>query len=366
VKLILKQKKLQDLYPTDIFFQSRYWGDVKTLLGWETYAFDINPSLFKKDMLVLVKPIGRNALVAYVPQGPEHAPKPENYGSYLEELSESIIEQIGPNIAFIRYDLPWESSYAQEMQQRQWYDYPESRIREMRMNFGTKNFNLKKAPVDMSFADTCILNIESNEENLLSQMKPKTRYNIKLAKRKDVCINIASIKELPVFYNLYCETARRNDFFLSEYRYFSALFSSKIKDYILPEILLLLAKHTQDAIAGIILAISEKRAIFLYGASSNNKRNHMGTYALHWEAIRYARSRQCSTYNMGAVSPSNDPNHCFYGLYRFKTGFGGRIFHNNGSWDYPINKNIYINFRNWEMMSNHNSEQGYSLQDWSN
>jgi lipid II:glycine glycyltransferase (peptidoglycan interpeptide bridge formation enzyme) len=76
----------------------------------------------------------------------------------------------------------------------------------------------------------------------------------------------------------------------------------------------------------------------------------MGSYLLHWEAIQYARSRQCFTYEMGAVSPAGFPDHPFYGLYRFKTGFGGRIVHQVGTWDYPVNDKAYRSFRNWETL----------------
>jgi lipid II:glycine glycyltransferase (peptidoglycan interpeptide bridge formation enzyme) len=75
--------------------------------------------------------------------------------------------------------------------------------------------------------------------------------------------------------------------------------------------------------------------------------------------MRYALSRDCRTYDMGAISPGDDPDHSFHGMYRFKTGFGGRIVHNTGSWDYPVRQDLYQAFRNWEMvLSRH--EQGFA------
>ena len=44
------------------------------------------------------------------------------------------------------------------------------------------------------------------------------------------------------------------------------------------------------------------------------------------------------------------PDHAFYGLYRFKSGFGGRIVHRSGSWDYPLKEDAYLRFRNWETL----------------
>jgi lipid II:glycine glycyltransferase (peptidoglycan interpeptide bridge formation enzyme) len=350
VYLTLEPKSPQELYPTDILFQSRYWSEVKTRLGWKTYAFEIDAPRSNKDMLVIVKSFGPDAVAAYVPQGPEFVPAKEEYGSYLEALSESVIKQVDANITFIRYDLPWESPYANEMQWQNWRDFPESRIREMRMNFGTTRWNLRKAPVDVTVANTCVIDLDGEEDHLLSRMKPKTRYNIRLAERKGVRVQLAPVDKLPIFYQLYCQTAQRNGFHPSDYQYFSALFSEKGKQSSMPEIILLLATHQRDALAGAIIALSEKRALFLHGASSNHKREFMAPYAMHWKAILYAQARQCHSYDMGAISPSDDPGHSFYGMYRFKTGFGGRIVHNSGSWDYPISEDVYRNFRNWEMV----------------
>jgi len=343
-------KRPGKLYPTDILFQSRYWSEVKARLGWKTYAFDIESSATGKDVLVIVKPFGPGAVAAYVPQGPEIAPHQEDYGSYLEALSESIIEQIDADITFIRYDLPWESPYAGDMRQQNWHDFPESRVREIRMNFGTRHWNLKKSPVDVTVANSCVIDLDGDDDLLLARMKPKTRYNIRLAERKGVRVQCVSADQLPVFYRLYGQTARRNGFHMSEYRYFSALFSTKEPHPEASEILLLLATHNREALAGAIVALSGQGALFLHGASANHRRELMAPYAMHWHAIRHARARQCRTYDMGAISPSNDPGHSFHGLYRFKTGFGGRIVHTSGSWDYPVKKDVYRAFRNWEMV----------------
>lgn len=348
--LSLTPKQPRQLYPTDILFQSSYWGEVKTRLGWKTYAFELDSSRSGTDMLVIVKSFGPDAVAAYVPQGPEFAPDKEEYGPFLEELSESVLEHMDRNITFIRYDLPWESPYADEMERQNWLDVPEPWIREMRMNFGTRHWNLIKAPVDVTVANTCVIDLDGDETSLLSRMKPKTRYNIRLAQRKGVNVHIVSSDQLPIFYRLYCQTAQRNGFQASDYQYFSALFSAKKQQDPSPEVLLLLATHEQDVLAGAIVTFSAQGALFLHGGSSNHKRDFMAPYLMHWKAMQLARFRQCRIYDMGAISPGNDPTHSFYGMYRFKTGFGGRIVHNSGSWDYPVEQDVYQTFRNWEMV----------------
>ncbi|NLW33853.1 lipid II:glycine glycyltransferase FemX [Syntrophorhabdus aromaticivorans] len=348
MRIRLKPKHFGALLPTDILFQTVFWGDVKSRVGWEVRAFDIGLREPSGDILVLTRSIGRGIKAAYVPQGPEFGPDPENYGFFLEELSEAMAEHLDPTVAFIRYDLPWESHYAREVREQIWPGRPEPRLREMRMNFGTKSWNLRKTTVDMTVADTMVVDIRDTEEAILSRMKPKTRYNIRLAGRKGVEVSLASAEKLPAFYGLYCQTAARNGFFTCGYQHFSALFSALTSGPGSPDLLFLLASRKEDLLAGAIIAISGRTAVYLFGASSTENRSFMGSYAVQWDAIRRARSRGCMHYDMGAVSPALDPDHPFHGLYRFKTGFGGRIVHRCGSWDYPFNQDTYDAFRKSE------------------
>jgi lipid II:glycine glycyltransferase (peptidoglycan interpeptide bridge formation enzyme) len=349
--LLVKPKKVKHLTPTDIIFQTEYWAQVKARLGWQPCAYDIEDRVSRKDMLVLFKPLNDGVCAAYIPQGPEFGPSHENYGPYLESLSESIIDQIDADVAFIRYDLPWESPYTEILDKKPAHEYPDERIREIRMNFGTRNWNFRKPPVDMTVADSYVIDIDGTEDMILSRMKSKTRYNIKLASRKGVRVYAASIKELPIFHELHLETAKRNGFLVRDYPYFATLFSSRKKKSDPCEVILMLAVHGKDVLAGAIVAITKKTAYFLYGASAMKKRNFMGSYALHWETIRYAKALKSRSYDMGAVSPAKFSHHPFFGLYRFKTGFGGRVVHRVGTWDYPIDQDAYASFRNWEEMN---------------
>jgi lipid II:glycine glycyltransferase (peptidoglycan interpeptide bridge formation enzyme) len=106
----------------------------------------------------------------------------------------------------------------------------------------------------------------------------------------------------------------------------------------------------------MFLAVSKNRGTYLYGASSTAKRNLMSTYALQWHAIISSKKKGCTTYDMFGVSPDPDPSHPMYGLYKFKKGFGGRMFHRMGCWDYPLKKERYEVYA-----ANELTEQGYHL-----
>ncbi|WP_291318735.1 peptidoglycan bridge formation glycyltransferase FemA/FemB family protein [Desulfonatronospira sp.] len=348
MEIKLKPKEPQELLPTDILFQTLYWARVKSRLGCRVAAFDIqsDPAASSGDVLVLLQRYGQDFISAFVPQGPEFAPPKEEYGPFLEALSQSLIRHLGAKTAFIRFDLPWESQYAHEMKHGKVGGFPEPRLREMRMNMGTQSWNLRKSSMDMTVASTLVVDLDLAEKDILGRMKSKTRYNIGLAGRRGVEVRTGSMEHLPAFYDLYLQTSARNGFATCAYEHFSAIFNAHIYDPCNSEVLFLLATCDQELLAGGIVAISGQTAHFLYGASSNTRRHLMGSYAVHWEAMRQSRLRGCLKYDMGAVSPGADPDHPFYGLYRFKTGFGGRLEMRSGSWDFPIDQEKYQAFIN--------------------
>jgi lipid II:glycine glycyltransferase (peptidoglycan interpeptide bridge formation enzyme) len=345
----LLPKETEELQPTDILFQTPYWAQVKSSLGLTPQAYDVFSSGPWGDVLVLLKTVGDHK-VALVPQGPEVAPQADDYGTFLENLSLSLSECLPPDLAFIRYDLPWKSLYADEMQEQGWNAFPEPRLREMRMNIGTQHWNFRKSFEDMTVASSLVVDINRSEDAIMAGMKPKTRYNIRLAQRKGVTVQQGSLENLRDFHNLYCQTAQRNGFSSCDLEHFSAMFRCRLSAPGHSELLFLIARHGTDILAGAIIGISGTAANFLYGASANIKRNLMASSLMHWEGIRRSRSLGCTTYEMGAVPPGHDPAHPFHGLYRFKTGFGGTIELRSGTWDYPVNENAYRNICNAESL----------------
>jgi lipid II:glycine glycyltransferase (peptidoglycan interpeptide bridge formation enzyme) len=188
-------------------------------------------------------------------------------------------------------------------------------------------------------------------------MKPKTRYNIGRAARTGVTVRRAGEGELEVFYRLLSETARRDGIAVHSIGYYRGLFELA-RHYggegrpgngseggppeggtgapAAPDLRLYLAEHEGEALAAVVTLFRGGEAVYLYGASSDRKRNLMAPYALQWKAMEDARAAGCTVYDLFGIPPGGDPGHPMAGLYRFKTGFGGRIVHRPGSWEYVL------------------------------
>lgn len=307
-----------------------------------------------RDLLVVLRAIGAGVQMAYVPYGPESLPDEERRGRWLEILSERMRPHLPQNCVFIRYDLPWQSPWVDEPSRytpdNQWMGAPRVSVREMRMNFDTKHWNLRKAPTDLLPPDTVLVDVTPDRDRILKRMKPKTRYNIRLSARKGVRVRDAGEEGLSAWYNLYRQTARRHGMNLNDPAYFASVFRVRNRDVDSPaRVHLLLAESGTKPLAGIILAFSGNRATYLYGASASGQKNLMASYAVQWEAICRAQKAGCTTYDLFGISPNPDPQHPMYGLYRFKTGFGGKMLHRQGCWDYPLDEAAYKAYRASEL-----------------
>ncbi|HQB78870.1 MAG TPA: peptidoglycan bridge formation glycyltransferase FemA/FemB family protein [Tenuifilaceae bacterium] len=372
--LDVEPKPTQQILPTPILQQTAFWAKVKSRQGWRTQAYNINidsnyslaalpysaengyHKITAGDILITLKSVGHNAQIAYVPYGPEALPHDDDRGCWLEELSERLRHYLPETCFLIRYDLNWKSIWATDSQyftsKGEWLGPPDPKSQEIRMNIGSAHWNLRKAPTDILPSNTVFLDLTPDEDTLLQKMKPKTRYNIGLAQRKKVQVREATPEELPSWFRMYQQTAQRNRIVLDSISYFSNVLQTSASDTLSPaQVKLLIAEANGEPLSGMFLALSKERATYLYGASTSVNRNFMGPYALQWEAIKLAKAAGCAEYDMFGISGTPNPEHPMYGLYRFKTGFGGTIHHRQGCWDYPLNPNLYESYRATEMAS---------------
>ncbi len=367
MRVKLEPKRTKHVEPSPFVHQTAFWGRLKRRHGFEAKAFDIvtdhqdnvdkdndQDTGTSRDMLVVLRSLGPDVKMAYVPFGPELLPDQENRGLWLEKLSEQFHHYLPETCAVIRYDLPWETPWLDEKScysnDNVWLGKPKTWVREMRMNFDTSRWNLYKAPTDLLPINTVILDLSPDKDLILKRMKAKTRYNIRLAERKGVRVREAGITELPLWYDLYCQTAKRHGMLLNDINYFRSVLEVRAKDSKSPaRVRMLLAEVDERVVAGMMMAVSGPRATYLYGASSTEFRSFMAPYALQWAAIKKAKKAGCSEYDLFGISPGPDKDHPMYGLYRFKTGFGGRIVRRQGCWDYPFNVNKYDMYRASEM-----------------
>jgi len=306
------------------FLQSDVWGKFKSRFGWKSRAFLIELSGYAAcPLLLLSRRLAPGFSFAYVPWGPS---LPDNFPASdrtaaLAELAIKLKPLISRNTAFIRFDPPWAKGDGEN---------------QLLLSAG-----FKRAAADIQPPDTVIIDLSSSEEEILAAMKPKWRYNISLAGKKGVQVNSGDSHEIEKFYNLLKETAQRDGIAVHSVDYYKTLFEICEASRGSESLRLYTASHEGDILAAVVVLFRKNTATYLYGASSNIKRNLMAPYALQWKAMQDAKSAGCIYYDLFGIPPDDNPNHPMSGLYRFKTGFGGRIIHRPGSLDFVYKPFVY-------------------------
>ncbi|MFW5741660.1 MAG: lipid II:glycine glycyltransferase FemX [Spirochaetota bacterium] len=307
------------------FLQSDLWARQKEQFGWTAIRVD--------SVLTLSRTLPAGVVLTYVPYAPAGragegaavpGPEPDALRRTLEVLvpcvAGEVANELGRSPAIVRFDLPQTSGTP---------DAPPAP-------------SLCRAPVAVQPSDTVVIDLSRGDDELLASMHKKNRYNIRLAERKGVMVRVvdpaapgereASRSALRSWYGIYRETARRDRITIHAPQYYEHLFEL-VRPGVDPRLRLYLAEHEGDLLGGIIVVLHGCGATYLYGASSNEKRNLMPNYALQWRAMRDARESGCGWYDLFGVPPADDPKHPLHGLYRFKTGFGGELVRRLGAWD---------------------------------
>ena len=330
----LQKAELSDCRRACTFLQSDFWGAFKGRFGWQALAFeaewdDGEGGTSRTPLLVLCRSLGFGFSLAYVPWGPQlpdFFPSDEAVrGEALKDLAFAVKSHLSPDTAFIRFDPPWYTEGKDSLPP----PIPSPFVR---------------SSADIQAPDTVLIDLTPPLDDILAQMKSKWRYNARLALKKGVTVRRALPEEIGVFYDLLKETARRDGIAIHGSEYYQTLLANKAEENGI-DVRLYLAEHEGDVLAGIVTLFRGFEAVYMYGASSDKKRSLMSPYALQVKALEDAKASGCGQYDLFGIPPNADPAHPMAGLYLFKTGFGGRIIHRPGSWDFPCRPLPYRLFR---------------------
>jgi lipid II:glycine glycyltransferase (peptidoglycan interpeptide bridge formation enzyme) len=300
--------------------QTSPWGALKALFGW----FDTRVGLTQGDNLVAGAQIllrrlpGGLGRLAYVPKGPVVEWVDEGQMEQLMPALDQAARSRGAIALTVEPDLPDEPAHGE-------------RLRAL-------GFHVSSLP-PVQPRRTLVIDITAEEDDILLAMKSKTRYNIRLAGRRGVTVRTGSEEDVSIFNALLATTAARADFGIHEPAYYESAYRLFV-----PRgwARLLLAEVGGDPVAGLMVFALPPRSWYFYGASTSAHREKMPTYLLQWEAIRWAKSIGCTTYDMWGIPDQDqetleeeftDRSDGLWGVYRFKRGFGGDLVRTIGAWD---------------------------------
>jgi lipid II:glycine glycyltransferase (peptidoglycan interpeptide bridge formation enzyme) len=240
----------------------------------------------------------------YAPYGPVVIKTQKGLSDFFGEICQKVLEEKGG--VFLRIDAtPFDKANS---------FFP--------LGFLVPNPKLKSmSPIQPRLEWT--LDVEKDSKELLAKMHEKTRYSIRLAEKKGVEVIVEDkdfIKYFEIFYSLMTSTAKRNKFSLHAKNYYESVFEYLSKNgggY------LVLTKHENDFLASHFVGVFAGTAYYLFGGTSDEKKNLCGPYLAHWAGILRAKREGLKFYNFGGVEEAKEKGGSWQGITTFKKKFGG-------------------------------------------
>ena len=320
-------------HPQGSLLQMTNWATLKGRFGWTSRRVWLRQDgelvagaqlLFRKAALGIIK-------VAYMPHGP-----------LVDWSNQAQVETLFNQIDFAMYEhrsgflsfepLLWQGEVAD------W----------VAIQSGLGN---EASTATIQPPQTILVDLRPSEDDILANMKQKTRYNIRLAAKKGVTVRQGTEKDLSIFNALMRLTGQRDGFGVHAPEYYGAAYEL-FKD----QVALLIAEFEGKPLSAVMVFKWGQTAAYLYGASSNEHRELMPNYAVQWAGMQWAKAQGCTVYDLWGIpdAPEAELEANFtqrsdglWGVYRFKRGFGGEVKRTVGTWERPYNKRMQRLYHWW-------------------
>lgn len=311
--------------------QSWEWGEFKEKLGWKPFRIAVEEQkriVAGAQMLIKPVPLGL-ASVAYVPRGPA--------GDWLDEpITSPLLAELHRvarrhHAIFLKVEPLHlnESAVCQVLQ---------------RHHFRASDYSNQPRA-------TITVDLRPGLDDIMGQMRKKTRQHIRLAARQGVSVRVGGQDDLPAFYELMQITGRRCRFsprVFDYYNYQWQIFASN------DQTALLMAFYNQQLLAARMVFCFGEQAAEFHAGSSGEYRDLQPDCLLVWEAIRWAKARGSRTYDLWGIPdkagqavyegkdlPREECLGDLWGVYQFKRGFSKNVILHASAHDYVYSPLLY-------------------------
>lgn len=213
-----------------------------------------------------------------------------------------------------------------------------------------KNLGLVNSAHPLFTKYTFILDLTKSEEELLKNMNQKTRYNLRVAEKKGVKISEDnSDKTFEDYLKITRETTTRQKFYAHSEKYHRLMWETlkaQNSDTNQLNAHLLKATYNGETLVTWIVFVLDDTLYYPYGASSSNHREVMASNLMMWEAIKFGKKLGLEKFDMwGSMGPNPNTKDSWFGFHRFKEGYGPKLTELIGSYDFVINKKMYLAYK---------------------
>lgn len=312
LRQIIEAQKTQYNKLVTHVMQSWEWGEFRRKLGLPLLRYGIyeNNRLIKAFELTLHKIPFSSQLVGYLPKGP-----------LPDKQIAKALEEIGQreNCAFIKIE-------------------PDVLLNDSPPFSVFPKFLPSPKPLFTKY--NFLLDLTPSEEELLKKMHQKTRYNIKLAQKKGVQVEVRTDdKGFNTYLKLHFETTERQGFHSHDEKYHKLVWQV-LRESDMARVLI--GYYKGKPLSAWMLLNFKDTLYYPYGGSSVEYREVMANNLVAWEAIKLGKKMGLKQFDMwGALGPEADSKDPWFGFHKFKAGYGGKLVEYIGTYDLVFNDPLY-------------------------
>lgn len=286
------------------FLQSTYWAQVRRALGNQVHQVDEN-------ILVLTK-----------------WPLLDKYLGYMPQVNLT--------------DINWENLYSTAKQLKLSHVLIDSN--DLIQNYRRPQTSQNLIETDsLIYRHNLLVNLNKGEEELLSEMKERARYNVRLALRKGVKVSIRDDEAaFQTFLSIFFETVNRQKFFGRAPKYYQTIWKilqpqGKVK--------IAIAELNGKALVAWMVYVDDGVIYNAYGGSSSEDRETKATYAMAYEVMLWGKQNGYHTLDMwGILGPDAKETDKEFGFHYYKTSLGGERVEYAPSFNLIIDPTAYKMF----------------------
>ena len=258
-----------------------------------------------------------------------------------------------------------------------------------------------KVPLEKTEQVTWMFSLDlegKTEEEILKEMKPNTRNQIKKTEKFGITVNEIGYSELDRFQNIMIETGERKGFKVRKLSYFQEMYNLFSKNnevkYFITELNLKkyidgLEKEKQEKIdklnslsdakyndgakknlnneidsidkrikesqeimektgkdiitlSGSMFMLIQPEIIYLSSGNYEEYLKYNSQYLIQWELIKYGIKNGFKKHNFYGIPANINEHPKDYGIYEFKRGFNGYVEELIGEYELPISNTYYL------------------------
>jgi len=306
------------------FMQSSWWSDFRTTTGWQSFGVVLrHAGTIVGGATVMKFDYTDEDCFYYIPEGPVLPPTEPGMAQVFRAILSALERRRATERPAVSH----------------------LRIEPRRTHVPGSVHGFRRADRSMEPRHTLCVDLRPSEEAILVQMKPKGRYNVRIARRHGVSIvEDASPQGLDDFLRIYGDTIRRHGLPGKSPQYFRTLLpllSTGSRGS------LFFAEYQGMRLATALVVYFGRRATYFFGGSLIVHRNVMAPYLLHFEIMRRARALGYESYDLWGVAPQGEADHSWTDISAFKRKFGGQELALVPTLDYVYDPVAYERYTAW-------------------